>query len=432
MRIQLISLGCSKNLVDSEKLLFQLQQGGHEVCYEMEEGEFPDIVIINTCGFIGDAKEESIDTILEAVQAKNRGDIREVHVFGCLSERYKDELRNEIPEVDSYFGARSLQEVVEGLNLIYYPEHLNKRILSTPGHTAYLKIAEGCNWGCAFCAIPLIRGKYVSIPIEEVVAEAARLAQQGVKELLVVAQDATYYGLDLYAKRNIADLLHALSEISGIEWIRLHYAYPCHFPEDLIQEMQHNPKICHYLDIPFQHISDKVLKKMHRGNNKQDAVALIHKLRAQIPDIALRTTMLVGHPGEDESAFEELLDFVRSAKFERLGVFPYSHEEGTFGGKHYKDDIPYEVKQDRVNRIMDVQQKISQQLNLAKVGKKFRILIDQLEGKYWIGRSEYDSPGVDNEVLIPIDESQTHISIGEFYWVEITDATEFDLFGKFC
>lgn len=432
MRIQLISLGCSKNLVDSEKLLFQLKQGGHEVCYEMEEGQFPDIIVINTCGFIGDAKEESIETILQAVQAKQRGDVRQVHVFGCLSERYKDDLRIEIPEVDSYFGARSLQEVIEGLNVTFNPEHLNKRIISTPSHTAYFKISEGCNWGCAFCAIPLIRGKYVSIPMDLLVEEARNLAEQGVRELLVVAQDATYYGLDLYAKRRIAALLHELSDIEGIEWIRLHYAYPCHFPDDLIDEIKNNPKICHYLDIPFQHISNKVLKKMHRGNTKEDAIDLIHKLRTAIPDIALRTTMLVGHPGEDENDFEELIDFIKIAKFERLGVFPYSHEEGTFGGIHYKDEISAELKQDRVNRIMDVQQKISQQLNSAKIGKTFRVLIDQLEGNYWIARTQYDSPGVDNEVLISIDESHTHVAIGEFYEVEIIDATEFDLFGKFC
>lgn len=432
MRIQLISLGCSKNLVDSEKLLFQIKQGGHEVCYEMEPGQFPDIVIINTCGFIGDAKEESIDTILQAVKAKLNGDIKQVHVFGCLSERYKDDLRKEIPEVDSYFGARSLQEVIEGLHLTYYPEKLSQRILSTPSHTAFLKISEGCNWGCAFCAIPLIRGKHASIPIEDLVQEAKHLADQGVKELMVVAQDATYYGMDIYAKRQIVPLLRAISEVEGIQWIRLHYAYPYHFPMDLIQEMKTNPKICHYLDIPFQHISNVVLKKMHRGNSKEDAIELIQQLRSEIPDIALRTTLLVGHPGEDATAFEELVEFVKTTRFERLGVFAYSHEEGTFGGINYKDTISDTVKQARVNTIMDVQQRISHELNQAKVGKRFKVLIDQLEGNYWIGRTCYDSPGVDNEVLIPIDESHTYVEIGQFYEVVITEGSEFDLFAKFC
>lgn len=412
--------------------MFQIQKSGHQVCYEVKPGEFPDVVIINTCGFIGDAKEESIETILQAVKAKNNGDIKQVHVFGCLSERYKDDLRKEIPEVDSYFGARSLKEVIEGLKLDYYPEHLGQRVLSTPSHTAFLKISEGCNWGCAFCAIPMIRGKYVSIPIDRLVEEAQLLADQGVKELMVVAQDATYYGMDLNAKRQIAPLLRALSKIEGIRWIRLHYAYPYHFPFDLLDEIKTNPKICHYLDIPFQHISDRVLKKMHRGNTKADAIDLIHQLRTAIPDIALRTTLLVGHPGEDQAAFDELVDFVKSVKFERLGVFPYSHEEGTFGGIHYKDEIPAKVKQERVNIIMEVQQRISQTLNQAKIGKKYTVIIDQLEGNYWVGRTCYDSPGVDNEVLIPIDESHTHIEIGQFYEVLITEGSEFDLFGKFC
>lgn len=388
------------------------------------------IVAINTCGFIGDAKEESINTILTYANAKEQGAIDRLFVFGCLSERYKDDLRKELPEVDEFFGASNILDIVKVLNA-GEKEHgllLNERFITTPKHYAYLKIAEGCSWGCAYCAIPLIRGKHVSVPMEALEKEAAYLASKGVTELLVVAQDTTYYGVDLYGERMLAPLIRRLSAIDGIEWIRLHYAYPNQFPEDLIVEMRDNPKVCKYLDIPFQHVSTSVLKQMRRGIGKEETYALIERLRSEIPSIALRTTLLVGHPGEDEEAFEELKAFLADVKFDRMGVFTYSEEEGTFAAQNYKDEISEEVKQQRADELMYIQQKVSRDLNTKRVGDKHRILVDSLEGDYYLARTQYDSPEVDQEVLIPVSEGK--LAVGKFYDVIITSADDFDLYAK--
>ncbi|MDR2937819.1 MAG: 30S ribosomal protein S12 methylthiotransferase RimO [Prevotellaceae bacterium] len=426
-KINVITLGCSKNVVDSEKLMAQLQHGGYTLLHDSDDSSARTI-IINTCGFIGDAKEESINTILDFAEAKKRGEIDKLFVFGCLSERYKSELQAELgSEVDEFFGVNNIEDILRTLGVQHKNKLIGERLLSTPPHYAYLKVSEGCNWGCSYCAIPLIRGKHVSTPIEDLVAEAQLLAAKGVKEIMLIAQDLTYYGLDIYGKRRLADLLTELCKIDGIAWLRLHYAYPTQFPLDVLEVMRRNPKICKYLDIPFQHVNDNVLQQMRRGNTRQQSYELMRAIRTQIPDVALRTTLIVGHPGEDEAAFAELLDFVREVRFERLGVFTYSEEEGTYGAKHLKDEIPQEEKQRRADILMKLQAGISASLNQEKVGKTFRTIIDRKEGEYHIGRTEHDSPEVDGEVLI---KSETPLTLGEFYSVKITSADEFDLYGE--
>ena len=426
-KINIVTLGCSKNLVDSERLYKQLEANGYSVVHDSNDTSAK-VVVINTCGFIGDAKEESIDTILSFAHAKEKGKIRHLFVMGCLSERYKKDLQLEIPEVDEFFGVNNLEDIIKAIGGDLKTDLLGERTLTTPKHYAYLKISEGCNWGCSYCAIPLIRGKHVSVPIESLITEAKSLAAKGVRELLIIAQDTTYYGLDIYGKRMLGELLNKLSEIEGIEWIRLHYAYPTFFPSDVIDVIRDNPKVCKYLDIPFQHISDKVLKKMRRGINKEETYALINKLKTEIPDIALRTTLLVGHPGETEAEFLQLVEFVKDVKFDRLGVFPYSEEENTYAAINFDDAVSEETKQERVEAIMQLQSEIALTKNKDRVGKKMRVLIDRFEGDFYIARSQYDSPEVDQEVLIDADRDAI---IGKFYDVKITDAEEFDLFAKF-
>ena len=428
-KINVITLGCSKNTVDSEHLMARLAAAGYEVAFDSDRTEAK-TVVINTCGFIGDAKQESIEMILRAVEAKNAGKIERLFVIGCLSERYADELRVEIPEVDDYFGARTWDGVIAALEADADPALDTERYLTTPKHYAYLKISEGCNWMCGYCAIPLIRGRHVSVPMEQLEEEACKLAAKGVKELIVIAQDSTYYGIDLYGKRMLAELLRRLCRIDGIEWIRLHYAYPAAFPEDVIEVMATEPKICKYLDIPFQHISDNQLKAMLRRHTKAEAMTLIEKLRAAIPDLALRTTLLVGYPGETEADFEELCDFVRTVRFERLGVFPYSEEEGTHSAEKLTDDVPEEVKESRVERIMRLQQTIASQLNAERVGRTERVIVDRRQGDFYVARSEYDSPEVDQEILIPADGKR--LFKGRFYEVKITGSEEYDLYGEVC
>ncbi len=420
--INIVTLGCSKNLVDSEHLAGRCAAAGYDVVFDSNSTDAR-TVVINTCGFIGDAKEESIETILGFAEAKTRGDIDRLYVIGCLSERYADELRAEIPEVDSFFGARGLDGIISELEV----ELPLSRKISTPSHYAYLKISEGCDRRCGFCAIPLIRGGHVSVPIERLVAEAEFLASQGVKELIVIAQDTTYYGLDLYGERRLAELLRRLARIEGIEWIRLHYAYPAGFPDDVIEVIRDEPKICKYLDIPLQHIADGQLRDMKRGLGSLGTRRLVQKLRAEIPGLALRTTMLVGYPGETESDFEELLDFVREARFERLGVFPYSEEEGTYSAEKLSDDVPDEVKQQRVERLMELQAGISAEMNAARIGSVERVIVDRREGDYLVCRSGYDSPEVDGEILVAFRKK---LSPGDIVPVKITDASEYDLFAE--
>ena len=405
----------------------QLAAAGYKVVFDSDRTDAK-VVVINTCGFIGDAKQESIETILTAVEAKRAGRIEKLFVIGCLSERYADELREEIPEVDDYFGVKNWAEIAAALGAEHRKELETERILSTPDHYAYLKIAEGCNWLCGYCAIPLIRGKHVSIPIEQIIEEAKKLAAQGVKELMVIAQDTTYYGIDLYGRRRLADVLTELCRIEGIEWIRLHYAYPASFPEDVIEVMAREEKICKYLDIPFQHISDNMLSAMKRRHDKAEAMELIRRLRKQIPDIALRTTLLVGYPGETEADMAELEAFVKEVKFDRLGVFPYSEEEGTYSALNLKDDVPQEEKELRAARIMQIQEEISLQNNLARVGRTMRCIVDGRQGDYYIARSEYDSPEVDQEILIPADSRRLYR--GRFYDVRITGAEDYDLYAE--
>lgn len=425
-KINVITLGCSKNTVDSEHLMARLAAAGYEVLFDSDRTDAK-VVVINTCGFIGDAKQESIDMILRAAEAKKAGRIEHLFVIGCLSERYADELRREIPEVDEYFGARSWEGIARVLGASEDPALLTERHLTTPKHYAYLKISEGCNWKCGYCAIPLIRGPHVSVPMEELEEEARKLAAAGVRELIVIAQDTTYYGLDLYGKRRLGELLRRLCRIDGIEWIRLHYAYPAAFPEDVIEVMATEPKICKYLDIPFQHISDAQLSAMLRRHTKAEALELIHKLRTAIPDLALRTTLLVGYPGETEADFEELLDFVREIRFERLGVFAYSEEEGTWSAEKLRNDVPEEVKQQRVERIMALQNEISLENNRRRVGREERVLIDSRQGDWYVGRTQYDSPEVDQEILIPADGKR--LLRGHFYRVRIDSAEDYDLYA---
>ena len=426
-KINVITLGCSKNTVDSEHLMAQLAAAGYELEHDSDRGD-ADVVVINTCGFIGDAKKESIDTILAAVRAKEEGLIERLFVVGCLSERYADELREEIPEVDEYFGVNDWADIVAALGGQHRAELATERVLTTPTHYAYLKISEGCNWLCGYCAIPLIRGKHISVPMETILEEARRLAERGVKELMVIAQDTTYYGIDLYGRRRLADLLSELCRIEGIEWIRLHYAYPAAFPEDVIEVMAREPKICKYLDIPFQHISDKMLSAMKRRHTKAEVMELIERLRRQIPDIALRTTLLVGYPGETLEDVAELEEFVREVRFDRLGVFPYSEEEGTYSATELTDNVPEEEKERRAARIMQIQEQISLENNLSRVGRVMRVIVDSRQGDYYVARSEYDSPEVDQEILIPCELRQ--LRRGCFYDVRITGAEDYDLFGE--
>lgn len=425
-RVNIITLGCSKNIVDSEHLMAQLTAAGYEPEFDSDELD-AEVVVINTCGFIGDAKEESVDMILRAVEAKEEGLIEQLFVVGCLSERYADELRQEIPDVDQYFGVRGWEALVELLGAQHNRDLETQRVLSTPSHYAYLKISEGCNWRCGYCAIPLIRGRHISIPMEDLLIEAQGLAAKGVKELIVIAQDTTYYGMDIYGERRLAPLLEKLCLIEGIEWIRLHYAYPTDFPRDLIEVMAREPKICKYLDIPFQHISDSQLLSMKRRHTKADAYKLIEDLRTRIPDLVLRTTLLVGYPGESDADFAELEEFISAVGFERLGVFPYSQEEGTYSAT-LADDVPDEVKQSRAERIMLRQSEISLQKNLRRVSSTARVIVDSADGEYYIARTQYDSPEVDQEILIPQDEYS--LEIGNFYDIKIVSAAEFDLFGE--
>ncbi len=425
-KINVITLGCSKNLVDSENLITQLRANDYEVVHDSEE-EDANIVIVNTCGFIDLAKQESIDTILAYAGVKAEGGIDKLYVTGCLSQRYKDDLEKEIPEVDAWFGTLELPGLLSRLNANYQHELIGERFITTPPHYAYLKISEGCNRTCSFCAIPLMRGKHVSRPIESLVAEAKSLAKRGVKELMLIAQELTYYGLDLNKKRELPALLDALCEVEGIEWIRLHYAYPSKFPLEIFDAMARQPKVCNYLDIPLQHGADGVLERMRRQITRAETTELIREARERVPGIAIRTTMLVGFPGETEKEFEELCDFVREMEFERLGVFQYSHEENT-SAYDLEDDVPEEVKADRAARLMEIQQEISHRKNLEKVNQTYRVLFDRKEGGYFVGRTEFDSPEVDNEVLV--DAKSNFVRIGDFANIKITSAAEFDLFGE--
>ena len=422
-KINMVTLGCSKNIYDSEIIMGQLKANGKSVAHE-EQG---DIVVINTCGFIDNAKEESINTILNFVEAKNKGLVEKVFVTGCLSERYKPDLEKEIPDVDQYFGTRELPLLLKALGADYKHELVGERLTTTPRHYAYLKIAEGCDRPCSFCAIPLMRGGHKSTPIENLVLEAEKLAKNGTKELILIAQDLTYYGLDLYKRRALADLLKELVKIDGIEWIRLHYAFPTGFPQDVLDVIKSEDKVCNYIDIPLQHISTKILKSMRRGTTKEKTNSLLADFRAKVPNMAIRTTLICGYQGETLEDFEEMKLWVQEQRFDRLGCFTYSHEENTHA-HHLIDDVPQEEKQRRVEEIMEVQAQISWELNQEKIGKEFRVLIDRKEGDYFIGRTEFDSPDVDNEVLIPGKE--IYLSIGEFVHVKIHDATEFDLFGE--
>ena len=425
-KINIITLGCSKNTVDSEHLAAQLTAMDYKVVFDSDRMD-ADVVVINTCGFIGDAKQESIDTILRAAQLKDAGKIEELFVVGCLSQRYADELRPELPEVDDFFGVNDWAGVVERLGAKYQKDNETKREISTPSHYAYLKISEGCNWMCGYCAIPLIRGRHKSVPMEDLLLEAERLAEKGVREIMVIAQDTTYYGVDLYGERKLAELLEKLCRIEKIEWIRLHYAYPTDFPDEVIEVMAREKKICKYLDIPFQHISDNQLTAMKRRHTKAEACRLIEKLRASIPDIALRTTLLVGYPGETEEDFAELMEFIKETKFDRLGVFAYSEEEGTYSATRLTDDVEDDVKQSRVDRVMRLQERVSLENNAKRIGQKMRVIIDRKEGDFYIGRSEYDSPEVDQELII--NSQGRRLLRGRFYDVMITDAEDYDLYA---
>ncbi|WP_353088030.1 30S ribosomal protein S12 methylthiotransferase RimO [Flavobacterium sp.] len=422
-KINVITLGCSKNTYDSEVLMGQLRANGKEVVHEQEGN----IVVINTCGFIDNAKEESVNTILEYADKKERGVVDKVFVTGCLSERYRPDLEKEIPNIDQYFGTTELPLLLKALGADYKHELLGERLTTTPKNYAYLKIAEGCDRPCSFCAIPLMRGKHVSQPIEKLVKEAEGLAKNGVKELILIAQDLTYYGLDLYKKRNLAELLEALVKVEGIEWIRLHYAFPSGFPMDVLDVMRREPKICNYIDIPLQHISDAILKSMKRGTTQEKTTRLLNEFREAVPGIAIRTTLIVGYPGETEEDFQILKDWVRDMRFERLGCFTYSHEENT-GAFALEDDVPEATKLARQQEIMDIQSQVSFELNQEKIGQTFRCVIDRKEGNYFVGRTEFDSPDVDNEVLI--DASQHYLKTGEFAMIRIFDASEFDLYGE--
>jgi len=422
-KINVVTLGCSKNVYDSEVLMGQLRANNKEVVHEQEGN----VVVINTCGFIANAKEESVNTILEFVQKKKEGLVDKVFVTGCLSERYKPDLQKEIPDVDQYFGTTELPGLLKALGADYKHELIGERLTTTPKNYAYLKIAEGCDRPCSFCAIPIMRGKHKSTPMEDLVTEAEKLAATGVKELILIAQDLTYYGLDLYKKRNLAELLEKLVAVSGIEWIRLHYAFPTGFPMDVLDLMNKEPKICNYIDIPLQHIADPILKSMRRGTTKAKTTKLLKDFRAAVPNMAIRTTLIVGYPGETQEDFETLRDWVQEMRFERLGCFTYSHEENTHA-YNLEDDVPQDVKMERANAIMEIQSHISWELNQQKIGKEFSVIIDRKEGGYYVGRTEFDSPDVDNEVLINAEEG--YLRTGEFFTVKITGAEDFDLYAE--
>ncbi|MDG1660781.1 MAG: 30S ribosomal protein S12 methylthiotransferase RimO [Winogradskyella sp.] len=422
-RINVVTLGCSKNVYDSEVLMGQLKASGKDVVHEQEGN----VVVINTCGFINNAKEESINTILHYMQKKEDGDVDKVFVTGCLSERYKPDLQKEIPNVDQYFGTTELPGLLKALGADYKHELIGERLTTTPKNYAYLKIAEGCDRPCSFCAIPLMRGKHKSTPIEELVTEVEKLATNGVKELILIAQDLTYYGLDIYKKRNLAELLENLVKVDGIDWIRLHYAFPTGFPMDVLDIMKREPKICNYLDIPLQHISDSILKSMRRGTTKEKTTKLLKEFRAKVPEMTIRTTLIVGYPGETQEDFETLRDWVKDMRFERLGCFTYSHEENTHA-YNLEDDVPEDVKMQRANEIMEIQSQISWELNQQKIGQEFKVVIDRKEGNYFVGRTEFDSPDVDNEVRI--DATSTYLKTGEFATIKVIEAEDFDLYGE--
>lgn len=425
--IDIITLGCSKNLVDSEKLMKQLEKNGYKVTHDAEHPQ-GEIAVINTCGFIGDAKEESINLILEFCQAKEEGRLKKLYVMGCLSERYLKELQVEIPQVDKFYGKFNWNELLKDLGKTYEAVGVTGRHLTTPRHYAYLKISEGCDRKCSYCAIPIITGRHVSRPMEEILDEVRGLVAEGVKEFQVIAQELTYYGLDLYQRQMLPELVERMAAIPGVEWIRLHYAYPAHFPTDLFRVMREHDNVCKYMDIALQHISDPVLEKMRRHVTKEETFALIDQFRREVPGIHLRTTLMVGHPGETEEAFEELKDFVRKVRFDRMGAFAYSEEEGTYSAEAYEDDIPQEVKQQRLDELMEIQQGISAELSHAKIGQTLKIIIDRKEGEYYVGRTEFDSPEVDPEVLVK-DEGQG-LAIGTFYWATVVDADDFDLYAE--
>lgn len=425
-KVNVVTLGCSKNTFDSEVLMAQLKSNEFDVEHESTSDD-AEIVIINTCGFIDNAKQESIDTIIQYVDAKAEGYVDKVYVTGCLSERYREELQTEFPEVNAFFGTRELPRLLKTLKADYKHELVGERILTTPSHFAYFKIAEGCDRPCSFCAIPTMRGKHVSTPIEELVESAKSLAAKGVKELMLIAQDLTYYGLDIYKKRNLAELIDKLSEVEGIEWIRLHYAFPSGFPMDVLDVMKNKPNVCNYIDMPLQHGSTKILQAMRRGITREKTEDLITKIREQVPGIALRTTLIAGYPGETEEDFQEMYEFVENSRFERLGIFTYSHEENTHA-HNFEDNVPEDVKQKRADIIMELQAGISYELNQEKVGKQYKVLFDRAEGDYFIGRTEFDSPEVDNEVLVK--KSEGYIRIGDFADVIITSADHYDLYGK--
>ena len=425
--IDIITLGCSKNLVDSEKLMRQLEANGYKVTHESPRPQ-GEIAVINTCGFIGDAKEESINMILEFCEAKEEGRLKKLYVMGCLSERYLKELEVEIPQVDKFYGKFNWNELLADLGKAYQPEIAIERTLTTPNHYAYLKISEGCDRSCAYCAIPIITGKHVSRPMEEIIKEVELLVSEGVKEFQIIAQELTYYGVDLYKSQKLPELIERIAQVPGVEWIRLHYAYPTHFPEDLFRVMRENANVCKYMDIALQHVSDHMLTKMRRHVSKAETYALIDKFRKEVPGIHLRTTLMVGFPGETEEDFNELKEFVQKARFDRMGAFAYSEEEGTYAAEAYEDSIPSEVKQARLDELMSIQQGISAELSAAKVGQEMRVIIDRKEGEYYIGRTQFDSPEVDPEVLIKSEGKR--LFTGHFYNVLITDADDFDLYGK--
>ena len=424
-KVNVVTLGCSKNMVDSEVLMHQLQVNDYEVVHDSND-EDANIVIVNTCGFIDLAKEESINTILQYADVKSKGDIDKLYVTGCLSQRYKENLEQEIPEVDAFFGTVELPALLEKLEADYKHELIGERRLMTPPHYAYLKISEGCNRTCTFCAIPLMRGKHISKTIEALVKEAHSLAKQGVKEIMLIAQELTYYGLDIYKERKLADLLRALSDVDGIEWIRLHYAYPSKFPLDIFDAMKDLPKVCNYIDMPLQHANNDILKRMKRQITREQTVALVEEARKRVPNITFRTTLLVGFPGETEAEFQDMVDFIQEMKFERVGVFQYSHEENT-AAYDVEDDVPADVKEARAATLMSVQEQISWENNQAKIGQQFKVLFDRIEGEFFVGRTEFDSPEVDNEVLVTVEDN--FVRIGDFAKIEITDATEYDLYG---
>lgn len=427
-QVDMITLGCSKNLMDSEHLIRQFLANGYTVHHNSDDVD-GEIVVINTCGFIADAQEESINMILEIVESKKRGKVGQVYVMGCLTERFMDELKAEIPEVDGYYGKFNWKKLISDLGKAYYNDPMGgNRSITTPSHYTYLKISEGCDRKCSYCAIPIITGKHVSRDMEEIVAEAKQLVASGVKEIQLIAQDLTYYGLDRYKTHKLPELVERLADIEGLEWLRLHYAYPNAFPKDLLRVMRERKNVCNYLDIALQHISDPMLKDMRRGTSKEETYALLREIRKEVPGIHLRTTLMVGHPNETEQDFEEMLQFVRDIKFDRLGAFVYSHEEGTYAHKNYEDNVPMEVKQERMSRLMAEQEGIVTALNESKIGEAFRTIIDRREGDYYIGRTEFDSPEVDQEVLIK--SVDTELKIGDFYMVEITSADVFDLYGK--